>query len=361
MFRRTALQPLAGYWQKHQAVFWWLHSAYALLYGIFFMWLGRQSVLFIQVAVIYLAIIWITSLWAPRWARHPRLAGRWGHRLLRLTNYFQRNFYQQILFFLLPVYFASATLPSRHGVFLGLLAVLAVLSTLDLVYEHRLSRRWNFMAAFFAVTLFATFNAMLPLLWRTGLSRTILISGGLAAIGYATFCLRLSGLTGIRRWGLMLVGVILLGGLVFWGRSYIPPVPLQLADGRFGLDLDRTALQIRQPLTHVPRRAPDILYLLTAIRAPLGLRERITHRWYTGDRLISSLPFYVVDGGRADGFRLWTGLRRPALSPDLPLRVDVVLENGQLLGRAILPPAPGRGQLVFESDATRHDPPAEDL
>jgi len=340
--RMAAWQPLAGYWRKHQALFWWLHSIYALLYGVFFMWLGRHSVLYIQVAVIYLALIWITSLWAPRWALHPRVAGPWGHRLLRLTNYFQRNFYQQILFFLLPVYFASATLLSPHSLFLGLLAVLAVLSTLDLVYEHRLSRRWNFMALFFAVTLFATFNAMLPLLWRTDLSRTILISGALAAAGYATFCIRLSGLTGLRRWGLLLTGVVLLGGLVFFGRPCIPPVPLQLADSRFGLDFDRASLEIRQPLAHVPRRPPEALYLLTAIRAPLGLRERVTHRWYAGDRLISSLPFYSVDGGRVGGFRLWTGLRWPGVIPDQPVRVEVMLENGQLLGRVVLPPAPAQ-------------------
>jgi hypothetical protein len=76
---------------------------------------------------------------------------------------------------------------------------------------------------------------------------------------------------------------------------------------------------------------------VTPIKAPLGLKERVQHRWYKNGALVWASPFIEVTGGREQGFRLWTHYLFDVIEPGAELRVDVVTEGGQLIGRAYLP------------------------
>ena len=82
------------------------------------------------------------------------------------------------------------------------------------------------------------------------------------------------------------------------------------------------------------------LYAITAIYAPLGLRDRIAHRWYQEGRLIYSSASYSLTGGRAQGFRVWTSGIVRNLRAGGRIRVDVETEAGQLVGRAEIGTAP---------------------
>ena len=48
-------------------------------------------------------------------------------------------------------------------------------------------------------------------------------------------------------------------------------------------------------------------------------------------------PFFLVTGGRDQGFRLWTAASLPSLPRDAVVQVDVETEGGQLVGRVRLP------------------------
>src|SRR5262245_33963832 len=121
--------------RDHENKLWWIHSAYALLLGIAVMWLGARNHNYLRIAIFHIAFIWVSSLCLPRLISHPRVSEQWAARFRLLINYFNKNFYQQVLFFILPIYFASATLPSPNIVFVVLLGVSAVISTLDIVYD----------------------------------------------------------------------------------------------------------------------------------------------------------------------------------------------------------------------------------
>jgi len=319
---------------RHQEKLWWLHSVYALLFGIGVMWLGHRNFAFLRVTLFYVLFIWITSLLLPRLA--PRLGQRWGRWLPRVVHYFNRNFYQQILFFILPVYYSSATLRSSNMVFVLLLAASALLSTLDVVYDRHLSTRWSWAALFFAFNLFACVNLMLPVLWGISNLGAFYISAAASFLGFATFCFRLSHLPLWKARAVITVGGLLLILFVFSGLAYIPPAPLRLLSADFGSDFDRTSLKIASPFSAAPTSASLRIVGLTSIYAPLGLKEQVSHQWYLDDRLVTSSPFYQVTGGRKEGFRLWTG-QVFNLSSARTIRVDVVTEGGQLIGRASLP------------------------
>jgi hypothetical protein len=127
---------------------------------------------------------------------------------------------------------------------------------------------------------------------------------------------------------------ILFIALVEWGRGYIPPAPLRLVDAQFGTGVRREAMQLDPVVSVIYSGRTRQLFALTAIRAPLGLTERVRHRWHKNGKLIWASPYYDVTGGREAGFRLWTRHDFDSVEADAKVRVDVETEGGQLIGRA---------------------------
>ena len=181
-----AESPPASWFQRHKGKLWWLHSIYALLFGVGIMWLGARNYNFLRVTVFHVGFIWLSSLYLPKLLNHPRLSPRWAGRLRLVVNYFNKNFYQQVLFFILPIYYGSATVSSGNVIFVLFLTISAVLSTLDVVYDRHLSVRRGLAALFFSFNLFALINVMLPVLWSIGNNWATRVSAVFAALGFVT-------------------------------------------------------------------------------------------------------------------------------------------------------------------------------
>ena len=325
--------PSASWFQRHKDKFWWLHSGYALLLGIGIMWLGARNYNYLRVTVFHVGFIWLSSLFLPKLLSHPRLAERWAHRLQLFINYFNKNFYQQVLFFILPIYYASATLSSGNFLFVLLLGLSAILSTLDVIYDRHLSVRRSLTASFFAFNLFALINVMLPVLWSVSNTWTTRIAAVLAGIGFVTLYNPISQPRRLRFEFRVLAVTLLLAGAEF-GRSFIPPAPLRLVDAEFGSGFDRQTMRVAPALRKLESGQGISVWGLTAIRAPLGLQDRVQHRWYRNGRLLWASPFYEMTGGREEGFRIWTVYTFPSIEPGMALRLDLRTEGGQLIGRA---------------------------
>jgi uncharacterized protein DUF5924 len=331
----SSTRSLVRWFQRHKEKLWWLHSLYALVLGIAIMWLGTRKFAYLRVTVFHISFIWLSSLVLPRLLNQPRLSTRWAERVRLFVNYFNKNFYQQMLFFVLPIYYASATLSSRNIVFVLLVGLSATLSTLDVIYDRHLSVSRTLTAVFFAFNLFALINVMLPVLWSVSNTWTTRLSALLAAMGFLTLFYPLAK---SKRRG-MAIGVlitVLLVAVVEWGRAFIPPAPLRLASAEFGTGFQRDSMRLESTVTEVSPGSAVRLYGLTAIKAPLGLEEKVQHRWYQNGRLIWASPFYNMTGGREDGFRLWTACTFDSITPGTELRLDLETEGGQLIGRASL-------------------------
>jgi hypothetical protein len=333
--RSGSNRPLMQWLHLHKDKLWWMHSLYALVLGIGIMWLGKRNFAFLRVAVFHIGFIWLSSLFLPKLLQHPRLPARWAPRVRLLVNFFNKNFYQQVLFFVLPIYYASSTLSSLNIVFVLLVALSATLSTLDIVYDRYVSVKRGLTAVFFAFNLFALINVMLPVLWSVSNTWTTRISAVLAFIGLVTLGYRSSPSKIRGRVVVALIGFFLLA-LVELGRPFIPPAPLRLVSVEFGTDFNKESFGIESPLTKLSSAQSLRLYGLTAIKAPLGLREKVQHRWYMNGKLIFASPFYSMTGGREEGFRHWTSYTFENIPARTELRLDLMTEGGQLIGRARL-------------------------
>ena len=328
-----AESPPVSWFQRHKNKFWWLHSIYALLFGVGIMWLGARNYNFLRVTVFHVGFIWLTSLYLPKLLNHPRLPALWAGRLRLAVNYFNKNFYQQVLFFILPIYYGSATISSRNSIFVVVLTISAVLSTLDVVYDRHLSARRGLAALFFAFNLFALINVMLPVLWSIGNNWATRVSAVFAALGFVTIFQPFSQVR-YRQYAVALGTALLLLLLVEFGRPYIPPAPLRIIAAQFGSGYETETKSVEPVLTEVEPGQGRRLHVITPIKAPLGLEETVQHRWHKNGKLMWASPFIQVTGGREQGFRLWTNYQFDVIEPGAMIRVDAVTEGGQLIGRA---------------------------
>lgn len=330
-----------GWLERHETRLWWLHSLWALAFGIGVMWLGSRNFAYLRIAILHVAFIWATSMALPFIVRSGSLSRPWRTRVQLVINYFNKNFYQQLLFFILPIYWLSTTPGSRNVIFVVLLATAALLSTMDLVYDRHVAMRRVLTALFFSFSVFAGAAAALPIVWQIQTAYALWLAAAIAAVGATTLIISERRIDWQRSWfagGLIVLGLFL---IVEYGRPFIPPAPMRIQSAAFGtgVALD-DGPRITERIESTPTDARGQVYVVIAIYAPSGLHDRVRHVWYGGDQPLKRSRWYDVDGGRKEGYRLWTPL---SLSPDLAgkaLHVDVETESGQLIGRASLPAAP---------------------
>jgi hypothetical protein len=331
------LGPLRTRIARHEALLWWLHSAYVLALGAGIMWLGARNFSWLRYSGFYLLAIWILSLFLSNVVQARD--GAWWERARFLVNYVNKNLYQQLLFFILPIYAGSTTWRSRNVIFLAALATSAVLSTLDIVYDRVLSARRALAAWFFAFNVFAVVNVALPVMFGVSAQRSARLATLAAATGFISLAWRIRRLGRATTWVGVAAGAVLVTLAGEFARPLVPPAPLRLTSRSFGWGLDRSAMQITGQVTALPAGARGRVYAVTAVRAPLGLEDRVELRWYRDAQLISVSAPYALSGGRRDGYRLWSAVDLAKASGGRVLRLDVVTRGGQLVGRAELPAA----------------------
>ena len=75
------------------------------------------------------------------------------------------------------------------------------------------------------------------------------------------------------------------------------------------------------------------LVAYTAIYAPAGLRQRVSHVWRHRGQVIEVVALAPVLGGRREGYRTYSRKTSFPAEPEGRWSVDVVTASGQLIGR----------------------------
>jgi hypothetical protein len=278
----------------------------------------------------YLLLLWLLIVLTVQLKEGFR-ATRAGRFVLGAADYTIQTLYHGVLLFLLPAYWASTTLDSPNAAFLVVLAVLALLATFDPWYRGLAERTSVVTDVFCFVSVFAALNVALPLVgvppfWA------MLLAAWVAVVGLAP-ALRRS-----RRWpwrralkATALAGLAV-AALAFVARVGIPPAPLFVARAALAREVAGG-----EPLDDLGTSltADDLrgVVAFTAIYAPAGLHQPISHVWRREGQVVSVVKLSPIHGGRREGFRTFS--RKTVLPAQTEGRwsVDVITNSGQLIGR----------------------------
>ena len=270
-------------------------------------WMSRKperAPLIIGAAVLGWVVITVAVVVLRKFATHKDTSTR-----ARVMRWFALAVSQtvvlQALVFPIP-FFARALWPPtpQHVPFVVVYVTALVVGWWDPWYERVAARP----AALVGLQAFAGFVGcltVLPILGFTNAS-TFTAAGVVVALG-APVGFWLSGRE-LRRKSSAAVAVVVLAVLVFFAAPLVPPVPLSLESAALC-----TSVVHREPVGAASRFvAPAELYCHTAIGAPLGLHDKLSHVWSRDGDVVQTVALDVSGGARVEGFRTWSRLANPA-------------------------------------------------
>jgi len=320
-----------------QALAWlsrWGVSLASLGGGLLTLLVFRRGLPNVGWIVGYLLLLWL--LFAVFIEMRQALAGseQKSRRLIvSAVDYTIQTLYHGLLLFVLPAYYAAATLTSLNGVFLALLVALALLTTIDPWYRAIVQPRPWLSYLFFVMSIFAPLNVALPLVGVPPFP-SLVMSAFLAWVSLTPALRRGQRATWPMAFRTAVAVGVVAATFVALGRALIPPAPLFLA--RAAIAWDVVNMDSLEP-------APDTigadelrlrgLIAYTAIYAPAGLFQPINHVWRRERQVVNVVSLSPVKGGRQEGFRTYSRKTSFPADPTGRWTVDVETSSGQLIGR----------------------------
>ena len=312
----------------------WGVSFASLAGGLLALFVFRRGLPHVAWIIGYLLLLWLLFALLTQVSQSLAASERRRDRLVvTAVDYTVQSLYHGLLLFVLPAYYAAATLTSINGLFVLLLVALTLLATFDPWYHAIVHPRPGLGVAFFLVATFAALNVAIPLLGvRPYIA--LLLSAWIATV---------ASTPAVRRafhwpWRTALVTTAAIGviaaGIAGLACRAIPPAPLFVA--RAYVQWHIGSLESLEPDTraiHADELRRRGLMAFTAIYAPAGLRQPVAHVWRQNGDIVDVVTFDAVAGGRREGYRTWS---RKTTFPADPLgrwTVEVMTTSGQLIGR----------------------------
>lgn len=264
---------------------WWLHSFFALSFGVGVMLFARAGLAHADKVMMALLVSWLLMFVAFRFIvgptnrRDDEGVGRKGVRVV--TNYIIKQFYQQMFFFLVPLYASSATwsLQSFNWWLAPVLLVCAVISTMDLVFDNFIMERRLLAAAMYGLAMFGVLNVMLPLVFGVTHLSGLFVAAAATPISVAMLSFPLRTVFSASGSVVVVVGTALLLGAVWIGREQVPPAPMAMPVAAVGHGSLGSYECLPSSKRIIAANQLDGLRCGSLLREPGGLKEDVMHVW----------------------------------------------------------------------------------
>lgn len=327
---------------------WWFHSLFALAFGVGVMLFARKGLAYADKVLLVLLLSWLLMFVALRFIVGPANRGEHENVLrkgVRLgTNYVIKQLYQQMFFFLVPLYASSATwsFTSVNWWMAPVLLVCAVVSTMDLVFDNVIMERRWLASAMYGLAMFGVLNVGLPLVFHFTHLTGLLIAAGVTPVAVALLTFSVRSVLSFRGIVITLGTTFALFAAVAYGRAAIPPAPLAMPESSVGHGT-YSSYECLPPSKHqLGQDQLDGLRCGSMLVEPGGVKEDVVHVWrHRGHTVARVVPTALHCDGDAVVYR--SQLER--LPPDPLGKWQCITETvgGQLVGVRhfeIVAPAP---------------------
>jgi len=309
----------------------WLLPAISFVAG----WLGF---VLIQRSEDMARVIAVMALIGWPWLLAEKLLGGWLERVSRnrltpkLLGFVTQNLQQEILFFSLPFLIGATQRDLGQIAFTAIVAVVAVVSTIDPFYQKRIASRPDTSTAFHGFCTFIASLVVLPIALAMPLEQALPLAIAITGVWLLLSLPRM--LTGILDHRMRLVSIAAIGvalGCLWQFRAHVPAAGLSLKDSRITQTIDKL-----QPGPVLGRIDADTLVAngviaFVAIRAPVGLSQSVTFEWWHRGTRLDQIAERIQGVGH--GWRTYSRKRNFPQDPRGVWRVDVLTPQGQLICR----------------------------
>jgi hypothetical protein len=344
--------PPAGRVQRLMQKVWWLHSFGALAFGVGVMLFARKGLDHADKVLVVLGVSWLLVFIAFRFIVGAANTSPDERRMKKgvriLTNYVVKQLYQQMFFFLVPLYASSATwsLTSYNWWLVPLLLACAVLSTMDLVFDNFIMERRIVASTMYGFCVFGVLNLNLPLVFGVPHFDALLISAAATAPTVALLTFRMRSVFSAGGLFLTFGVTAALVLAAYFGRAAIPPAPLAMAHGSVGHGAPGQYECVPGPVEEMRADQMEELRCVTHLSAPGGLRDDVVHVWRAGSEVLAQHTPAPMPG--CSGTVLRSMLGEDRLPADRRGRWSCTAETaeGQMIGRVswtvVAPPSAPR-------------------
>jgi uncharacterized protein DUF5924/DUF2914 family protein len=311
--------------------------AIALTSGFVSVLLLRRGLEFAPVAVAALLLAWtLVTVLSRGFADAPgesgaRKVARW------FARYLISAIYQDVLFFLLPIWFGSATPGSGNVAVPIALGALAVFSCFDVHYDRFVLAHPIIRTLITSLILFASLLAAMPVLFSFSLGPNVALAAGASTLLGGIAILPRSLLRSLDGAALLVGLAVGAALLAVWAAPFLPPVPVHVIESATA-----RAISNKEPSNPTRTFEPNVerVYVWFAVAAPKKFSQAVRFRWSLDGKPLTKELETTIIGGRKAGFRTWGYLSSPK-----PGRwhADLVADSGQLIAREVfdvLPPNP---------------------
>jgi hypothetical protein len=300
--------------------------------GVLARMFSHKGVDFAPKAVAIVALAWLLPLAVARWLHEPAVGvveAKW-HRLLRSASpAVTVLLYKNVLFFLVPIWFGSAHLPSRNMGVPLVFAAMALFTCFARRYREWVLERPRPRVLWTAVVLFAALVPATGVVAFTSPRTSIVISALLATIvAWAALAPRESLLS---KRGIVsgLVIALPVAGLLGWAAPLFPPVPIVCHGQGVGTAIVKRELEGQAE--RFPAGTPRV-YSWFEVTLPRRDRQEVIFQWFLEGKPVGGGLRTTVAGGRREGYRTWTLRNAPVPGQ---WRVDLMTgRSSQLIGRS---------------------------
>ena len=329
--------PVSGLRRIMQKI-WWLHSFFALGFGVVVMAFARKGLVHADKVLIALVASWMLIFVAFRFIVGPanrKPDERFVKKGVRLvTNYVIKQMYQQMFFFLVPLYASSAmwSIDSWNWWIVPLLLLCAVLSTMDLVFDNFIMEHRNIAAGMYGLCMFAVLNLLLPLSFHFAHFVSLMIAAVITPTAVALLSYPLKSVFSSRGISLVMLSTVILAAGCFMGRQFVPPAPMAMPAGGIGHGTPGSYECVPGPLVQTSPDKLDQLRCVSEITEPGGINDDIVHVWmHRGKELARVTPSLMK---QCRGHVLRSKLGTAAMPDDATGRWQcrIETEEGQLIG-----------------------------
>jgi hypothetical protein len=306
-----------------------LAPAIALGLGILSQMYAKHTIAYAPKAVALLAVAWALAAGLGEWlpeAKPDETHARWRNFLRRAAATVTVGLFRNVLFFLVPIWFASATLGSANMLAPIVLAAVALYTCFPNRFRQRMLEHPRMRTLYCSSVLFV---ALVPAAAVETATSPRLSAALAAAIAWLASSLATSRAPLMTRVGRLELGFgALAAGLILAvAAPLLPPVPVACSAAAIGTAIvDREIVGAADRFPAGTRR----VYAWFAVHVPRHYRQGIRFEWYRDGEQVGSHAAGAVVGGREQGYRTSSSTVSPKPGS---WRVDLLTDASQLIAR----------------------------